>query len=67
MEDVLNIGQLVSIKWQIGVSVQSNHCENLNAPFVSVQLQVQDPNQEISTHSFDLSLLEFKVKQKNKL
>lgn len=61
MEQVLSVGKLVSLRWQIGVSIQSNHCENLNAPYVSVQAQVQDPNNKISTHTFDLTLLEFKV------
>ena len=58
---MLSVGKLVSLRWQIGVSVQSNHCENLNAPYVSVQLQVEDPNHQVSLHTFDLSLLEFKV------
>lgn len=61
MDEVLSVGKLVSLRWQIGVSIQSNHCENLNAPFVSVQAQVQDTNKKISTHTFDLTLLEFKV------
>lgn len=62
LAEVLSIGKLLAMQWQLGVSVQSNHCENLDAPFVSVQLRVEDANRDVSTHSFDLTLLEFKVR-----
>ena len=58
---VFSVGELVSFKWQLGVAVQSNHCEGLSSPFIRVEVQVQDTNQHMSTHSFDLSLFEFKV------
>ena len=59
--EVLNVGELVSLHWQLGVASQSNHCEELSAPFVRVQLKVKDQNAVITAHSFELNLLEFKV------
>ena len=65
MQEVLSVGELVSLRWQLGVSVQSNQCENLDSPYVAVQVKVKDANGEASLHSFDLSLLEFKVRGRN--
>ena len=61
MAGVFDVGKILSLDWELGVAVQSSKCEGLNAPFVRVKLSVQDPNQAISVHSFELSLLEFKV------
>jgi hypothetical protein len=57
----LSIGHLQSLDWKLGVAVASNHCASLNTPYVSLTLRVADPDNHITTHSFDLSLLEFKV------
>lgn len=54
-----NIGELEGIEWRLGVSVKSNKIENLNSPFVSFLVRVKDSNNQLKTHSFELSLAEF--------
>jgi COMM domain containing 6 len=57
----LNLGKLVDMKWQVGVSVSSNSCKNLQTPFVRLTLHIADSNERIVPHSFQLSLAEFEL------
>ncbi|EGG15371.1 COMM domain-containing protein 6 [Cavenderia fasciculata] len=56
---VFNIGQLVDFQWKLGVSVSSNHSQELNVPFISVFIKVLNSNNDISSHSFELTVPEF--------
>lgn len=55
----LKIGQLISMDWKLGVTTKSNHCKNLNTPFVTISLRISDSDEKITTHSFELSIPEF--------
>lgn len=55
------MGSLVSFDWKLGVAVKSNKCEQLNTPFVAINLKVEDTNNVISDHSFELTIPEFYV------
>jgi len=61
-EEEVGIGRLVDVKWKFGVSTCSNTCKNLNSPFVSLLLTVSDQDGNLSTHSMNLPLQEFKVR-----
>ena len=62
LKNVLSIGHLQSMDWKLGVAVASNHCANLSTPYVCITLRVCDPDSNVSTHTFDLTLIEFKVR-----
>jgi COMM domain len=61
LEKVLKIGTLVDMDWKMGVGVVSSSCQRLDEPFVKVVLKVQDSSEVVNSHSFQLSLGEFKV------
>jgi hypothetical protein len=62
LADALSIGKLLSLDWKLGVSVKSNHCDNLAAPFVTIFIKVADGNDKISAHSFELTISEFQAR-----
>jgi hypothetical protein len=57
----MSVGSLVGFDWKMGVAVKSNKCEQLNTPFVAINLRVADPNNVISDHAFELTIPEFYV------
>ena len=57
----LNVLQLVDMQWSLGMSMASSNCRNLNSPFVTVLLKVAQPSGNVTQHSFEMSVLEFKV------
>jgi COMM domain containing 6 len=57
----VGVGSLVEFEWKLGVAVSSNNCQNLNSPFVRVTLKVKDINHQINSHTFEMSIQEFKV------
>ncbi|GAM21311.1 hypothetical protein SAMD00019534_044860 [Acytostelium subglobosum LB1] len=59
MDKLFNVGRLVDFQWKLGVSVSSNKCEQLNTPFISVFVKVLDTNNQLASHSFELSVPEF--------
>ena len=47
--------------WKLGVAVASSECQNLNVPFIRVTVKVEDANLKIHSHTFEMSIPEFKV------
>ncbi|EAL64417.2 COMM domain-containing protein 6 [Dictyostelium discoideum AX4] len=60
MDKVFNVGKLVDFQWKLGVSIASNHSSQLNTPFITVFVKVLDSNSEVTSHSFELTIPEFK-------
>lgn len=58
---VVSIGQLVSLDWVFGVAVKSSQVDQLNSPYVQLQLRVADPNDKVTQHHIELTLPEFQV------
>jgi len=54
-----SIGKLVNLRWRLGIAVKSSSCSALNAPFVSLLMEVEDGNQKKTTHTLELTLAEF--------
>ncbi|CAN8012655.1 unnamed protein product, partial [Ixodes pacificus] len=50
---------LVDVKWKIGVAAVSDQCKNLNSPFVTFQLTVEDSQNRTDTHILELTIPEF--------
>ncbi|KAL5012805.1 hypothetical protein ScPMuIL_011356 [Solemya velum] len=59
-DHLLSVGQLVDMDWKLGIAVSSDSCRNLNAPYVTMTLRVADPSGCMKTHSFEMSVLQFK-------
>jgi len=64
-EKGIEIGQLISLEWKVGVSTSSNTCRNLNTPFVSIFLRVRNSDHSVQSSSFELTIPEFKNLAKN--
>ena len=62
---VLSVGELIGIEWKLGVSVQSDSDQDLNAPFVSVLIRTRDSNGKPCSSSFELTIKEFQVGANN--
>lgn len=56
-----SIGDLIEFQWKLGVTVKSSDKQNVGVPYVSVLVKTKDPNQKISTHTFQMTLAEFQV------
>ena len=57
--------QLIDFQWKLGVALQSSACRSLNHSFVGVQLRTADSAGNESTHTFELSIAEFKARRCN--
>ncbi|KAI6651572.1 COMM domain-containing protein 6-like [Oopsacas minuta] len=55
----LSIGKLVAFDWKLSVAISSSSCKNLTSARVDVRLKVSNPDGQVTTHSFSLSLPEF--------
>eukprot|EP00937_MAST-01D_sp_MAST-1D-sp2_P002045 g2045.t1 len=55
----LGVGTFVSMEWKIGLAVRSSHCDELNAPYVSLLLKVADRAGHTTQHPLELSVAEF--------
>lgn len=54
-----SIGQLVDIKWKLGMAVSSDTCRSLNSPYISILMKVADTSGEISYKSFEMTVVQF--------
>lgn len=65
----IDIGQLLSFDWALGVSVSSSEAKDLSRPFVSLRFRIQPPrpssysnsSNDIHTYVVELTLAEFQV------
>ncbi|XP_056013154.1 COMM domain-containing protein 6-like isoform X2 [Ostrea edulis] len=55
----LTAGELVDMKWKLGVAVSSDECKSLNSPFVTMTLRVADSSGKISTHTIEMTVTQF--------
>lgn len=62
LRDTFRIGHLLSLDWKLGVALKSNKCSSLNAAFVTVFLKTANANNEVSSHSFEMTIPEFQVR-----
>lgn len=52
----------MSLDWKLGVALKSNKCSSLNSAFVTVFLKMINANNEVSSHSFEMTIPEFQVR-----
>ncbi len=57
--EALAIGKLCNLDWRVGVSMSSNSCNDLKAPYVGLSIEVAEMSGEKSRHTIELSMLEF--------
>lgn len=59
---MLNIGQLVSMEWRLGISMSSNTCRALNSPYVTLVFTVVNDVVTGTTkkYSMELSMQQFR-------
>ncbi|KAJ3434306.1 comm domain-containing protein [Anaeramoeba flamelloides] len=60
-----NVGKLIDFKWKVGVTFSSSISENLVTPFVTVNISVSNTDELVQTHSFEMSVPEFKEFARN--
>jgi len=58
-QDVLNIGNLVHMKWKLGLSTQSSLAKNMGRAYVGIELTLKDSADNTKIESFELSLSQF--------
>ncbi|XP_064609054.1 COMM domain-containing protein 6-like [Liolophura sinensis] len=56
---LLNVGQLVDMKWKLGVAMSSDCCRNLNVPYVTITLVIADTSGKQLTNTIEMSVTEF--------
>ncbi|XP_065845666.1 COMM domain-containing protein 6-like [Oscarella lobularis] len=59
IKQLLNVGELIDMKWKLGVAMSSSNCKSLNSPYVSMILTIADASGKIKNHSFELTVPEF--------
>lgn len=64
LRESFKIGTLLSLDWKLGIALKSNKCSALNAAFVTVFLKTVNANNEVSSHSFEMTIPEFQVRTK---
>lgn len=52
---------MVNFKWKIGLSINSNRCDNLRSPFVKISYDIQSPSGNLTPFSAELTIEQFKV------
>jgi hypothetical protein len=57
--EALTIGKLCNFDWRVGVSMRSNSCAELKAPFVGLSMEVAAMSGKKSRHTLELSIAEF--------
>jgi hypothetical protein len=57
----LNIGQLVSMDWKLGVAVQSSNCKALRVPYVSIVMRISDQEGNTKCCPMELTVPEFQA------
>lgn len=55
------VGELESLSWKVGVSLQSSACVELLQPYVSLTMGIKDSEGHVSHNPCDLSYTEFQV------
>lgn len=60
LKQVLSVGQLVDIKWKLNIGMSSSCCRSLNAPYIAMVITVADPSGNLSVHSMEMTVTEFK-------
>lgn len=56
---VLGVGQLIDLKWKVGVAMSSDSCRSLNSPYVAMTIKVADPAERETTHNFEMTVEQF--------
>ncbi|ETO13081.1 hypothetical protein RFI_24293 [Reticulomyxa filosa] len=56
---ILNLGKIVSMSWNMGITISSSRMPKVNKPFVRLTLQVAHGSGQIKTYHVTLSLSQF--------
>ncbi|XP_032812174.1 COMM domain-containing protein 6 [Petromyzon marinus] len=51
--------RLLDVRWKVGISVSSDRCRALNAPFVTLCLALAEKSGRMSTRVFEMNLTQF--------
>mmetsp|Transcript_1749 Transcript_1749/g.2802 ORF Transcript_1749/g.2802 Transcript_1749/m.2802 type:complete len:176 (+) Transcript_1749:378-905(+) len=57
----LKFCKLTNFNWKIGLAIASKSCNQLNRPYVNIQFNLTTANGDVSTHSAELTVDQFKV------
>jgi hypothetical protein len=58
-KETLSVGQLVSMDWQLGMTMSSSSCRSLHSPYLTLQLNVADPSGSLIQRTLQLTIAEF--------
>ncbi|XP_069130119.1 COMM domain-containing protein 6-like [Argopecten irradians] len=58
-DQILGVGQLVDLKWKVGMAMSSDTCRNLNSSYVAMAIKVADPSGKITNHNFEMTVQQF--------
>ena len=59
-----HLAQLVSMDWQLGMTMSSSSCRSLHSPYLTLQLNVADPSGSLIQRTLQLTIAEFQVRGK---
>nr|XP_047141597.1 COMM domain-containing protein 6-like [Hydra vulgaris] len=51
--------QLLKMDWKLSTTISSNHCKNLDTPFVTLIFTLQDANEKIFNRSVIMDIQQF--------
>ena len=60
-KNILKLGTLVSLKYNMGITISSSKMRKVQKPFVRLSLQIAHGNGDIKTYFVTLSILQFQV------
>ena len=55
------------MKWKLSVGVSSSACRSLNSPYITALVTVTDPSGALLTKSFEMTIGEFKVRDRSRV
>ncbi|KAK7097787.1 COMM domain-containing protein 6-like [Littorina saxatilis] len=56
----VDVGQLLDIRWKLGLAVSSDECKNLNFPFVTMTLKTADSSGQEHSRTVEMTLTQFR-------
>ncbi|KAL8584503.1 hypothetical protein ACOMHN_016824 [Nucella lapillus] len=56
----VQVGQLLDMKWKVGLAVTSDDCHNLNFPIITLTFKTSDPSGQHQSHTVELTLTQFR-------
>ncbi|XP_041358654.1 COMM domain-containing protein 6-like [Gigantopelta aegis] len=55
----VDVGQLIDMKWKLGMAVSSDECKHLNSPYITLMMTVTDSSGKVGNHSLEMTTAQF--------